>query len=61
MMTLGDLDLFYGMVNFGNMLIHKMLLKFLKIFFCLKNGSQNCLNEYMKICEKKRPRLLFNL
>ena len=26
MMTLGDLDLFYGMVNFGNMLIHKVLL-----------------------------------
>ena len=27
----------------------------------LKIGYYNCLNEYMKICEYKRPRSLFDL
>ena len=29
--------------------------------FCLKIGNKSCLNEYMKICENKRSRSLFDL
>ena len=53
--SVDDLDLFYGKVKYEKTLTHKISLKVLKI------GNKICLNDYMKICEKKRSRSLFDL
>ena len=51
-----DFDHIYGKVNYGKILIDKILWKDLSLI----TGNYNCFNEYMKISEYKRSRSVFD-